>query len=460
MVSISIIVPVYGVEKYLKQCVESLINQTQKDIEIILVDDASPDNSASIMRDYENRFPDKIRCFYSKVNLKQGGARNIGLKEAKGEYVLFVDSDDWIDPTMCEKMYFLAKKADSDIVLCDYLKIFEDTGVRKHMMEIGREISGVLTRDKYKALLMLNAYPVCKLIRRTIIVDHGLQFAEKIKYEDQTVVPFFFLYAKKAEKINEALYFYNIREDSTMRTKNSMNHFDRMTATLLFYDQARARGFYDMFREEIDLFFMRSYCFIMLECCLERFDQLPLTKMKEISITMKQICPYYYDNYYVDKIIDPKYLRMAKLNDEDPEKLKDWSEEQRKQIDSYENFYIQTKKRADDLLNYCKKNQYKIALWGAGRKGTDFLKINDRNNQLIQYVIDLDPNKKNKVLSTGHLITNFEDSKYKIGVIFVSNKYHYGDIYDIAKAYNKEIHVINLDIYLTYDIDIKEYFLD
>lgn len=96
-IEVSIIVPVYNVEKYLNRCVESLLNQTYKNIEIILVNDASPDNSIAIMKEYEKKYPDIIKCIYLTKNVRQGGARNRGLKIAKGKFICFVDSDDWVD---------------------------------------------------------------------------------------------------------------------------------------------------------------------------------------------------------------------------------------------------------------------------------------------------------------------------------------------------------------------------
>ena len=120
MPKVSVIVPVYNVEKYLPTCVESLVNQTLEDIEIILVSDASPDGSNIIMADYEKNYSNKVKCIYLKENIKQGGARNRGLEIATGEYVTFVDSDDYVDDTMFEKMYKEAIRENYDIVYCDY----------------------------------------------------------------------------------------------------------------------------------------------------------------------------------------------------------------------------------------------------------------------------------------------------------------------------------------------------
>ena len=105
MKKVSVIVPVYNSEAYLNDLLSSLVNQKMQDIEIILIDDASLDCSRDIMQSWEKKYPDKIRVFYNDANLGQGASRNIGLKYAKGEYVSFVDSDDFIHPDMYFDMY-------------------------------------------------------------------------------------------------------------------------------------------------------------------------------------------------------------------------------------------------------------------------------------------------------------------------------------------------------------------
>ena len=117
MIKVSVIVPVYNVENYLVKCLDSLVHQTLKDIEIIVVNDGSPDNSQNIIDTYVKKYPKKIKAF-SKKNGGQGSARNYGLKYAKGEYIAFVDSDDYVDLDMFFKMYNKAKEDNSDIVIC------------------------------------------------------------------------------------------------------------------------------------------------------------------------------------------------------------------------------------------------------------------------------------------------------------------------------------------------------
>ncbi len=454
---VSIIVPVYGVEKYLRRCIDSLVNQTLSDIEIILINDASPDSCADIMREYEDKYPDKLICIYLQENRKQGGARNIGIKKSTGEYITFVDSDDWVDVTLCEKLYSAAEKDNSDIVFCDIRKVFEATGAENFIMEFGKEIEGTLTIPKKKALLAMRAFPVSKLIRRSVIVDNNLYFAEGIQYEDLAVTPFYFLYAKNASKLNEFLYYYYIRENSTLSTKNSNHHFQRMEAAMTFYEQARKRGFSKEYSTELEMFFIRSYYFYMLDSCLEKFDEVPVARMQEISSNIRRICPSYPDNYYIDKIVDPIYVEMARLNDQSPEKLLDELESLRKRKFSYLNYYRETENRAQHLISYCRNNSLRIAVWGAGQKGKDFLEINDKGNQYIKHVIDGNRKREGEELPTGHILQSFDSVKQDIDVIFVINKNYFGDIVHKVHEVNSNIILINLDMYLIYAIDVRDF---
>ena len=120
---VSVVVPIYNVEPYLKKCVESLLSQTLEDIEILLVDDGSPDRCGEIADEYAAREP-RVKAFHQK-NAGLGPARNTGIEHATGEYVGFVDSDDWVDSQMFERLYSAAAKCDADIVVGGHRDVVE-----------------------------------------------------------------------------------------------------------------------------------------------------------------------------------------------------------------------------------------------------------------------------------------------------------------------------------------------
>ena len=119
MPKVSVIVPFYNVEKYIEKCLNSLVNQSLEEIEIILVNDGSQDSSKEKAKEIEKKFPNKIK-YYEKANGGLGDARNFGIKYATGEYIAFLDSDDYVEPTMYEEMYEKAKQENADMVECDF----------------------------------------------------------------------------------------------------------------------------------------------------------------------------------------------------------------------------------------------------------------------------------------------------------------------------------------------------
>ena len=131
---LSVIVPVYNMAAgdKLTWCIDSLVHQTISDYEIIAVDDCSTDHSLEILRDYERRYPDKFYVIASRENKKQGGAKNLGLERAKGDWIGFIDSDDWITPDFYEKLLAQAEETGADMVGCDYHLTSE------HSMDIGQ----------------------------------------------------------------------------------------------------------------------------------------------------------------------------------------------------------------------------------------------------------------------------------------------------------------------------------
>ena len=125
MIKVTVIVPVYKTEEYLKKCLDSLVNQTLDNMEIIVVNDGSPDNSQKIIEEYKSLYPNIIKSFIKK-NGGLSDARNFGLKYAKGEYIAFVDSDDYVSINMMQEMYNYASNNNKDIVVCDCVNFYQD----------------------------------------------------------------------------------------------------------------------------------------------------------------------------------------------------------------------------------------------------------------------------------------------------------------------------------------------
>ena len=178
---LSIIVPVYNMaaEGKLEYCLNSLVAQTIGDYEIIAVDDCSTDDSWKILQDYQKRYPEKFCAIHSDVNQKQGGAKNIGMAAAQGEWIGFIDSDDWITPDFYERLIGKGEETGADMVGCDY----HMTG--EHSMKVGQvvpnnrpEQTGVLNEEKYRSLILDGGSLVVKVYRREIVIDHPSRFPD------------------------------------------------------------------------------------------------------------------------------------------------------------------------------------------------------------------------------------------------------------------------------------------
>ncbi len=218
MKKVSVIVPVYNSEKYLKRCLDSLVNQTLSDIEIIIVDDKSPDNSNVILKEYEKKYKDKIKVFHNKTNKGIGYSRNFGIKKASGEYLTFVDSDDFVDINIYEKMYNKAKRSNLELVFCDIKKIDDKEKIIGY--ETTDDFKDSRVKDNPNILLGINLGPVNKLFLRNLFDDNTL-FSEKLKYEDLFVMPKLITRAKKIGKVKGVYYNYIIHQGSQTTTMNN-----------------------------------------------------------------------------------------------------------------------------------------------------------------------------------------------------------------------------------------------
>ena len=205
---ISVIVPVYNVAEYLPKCLDSLLGQTLKEIEIIVVNDGSPDNSEEIVKDYQKRYMN-IKYYY-KENGGLSDARNFGLKYATADYVTFVDSDDFISFDMMEKMYNEIVVSKSDIVVCEFNYVYGDKLVRSYS-----NLNYTDVPDKKYLLTPPMAW--LRLYKRELF--DNIQFKKGIYYEDLELTPKLVKYTKKISFVNEGLYFYVIRSGSIMRQK-------------------------------------------------------------------------------------------------------------------------------------------------------------------------------------------------------------------------------------------------
>ncbi len=214
---VSVIVPVYNVEPFLPRCLDSLVSQTIEQIEIIVVNDGSPDNSQAIIDDYVRRYPKKIRSFI-KENGGLSDARNFGVQHATGEYLGFVDSDDYVREDMFELLYKKAEEQFSDVVACNIYRFGEnylqERVIIKHLKVFEQSVE-----ESPEILLECKSYACNKIYRRKWYLDNEFLFPVGQWFEDSAVVYNMLYMANKVSAIKDCLYFYREdRKDSITNT--------------------------------------------------------------------------------------------------------------------------------------------------------------------------------------------------------------------------------------------------
>lgn len=290
MPKISVIVPVYGVEKYIQKCIESLVNQTFKDIEIIIVDDGTKDNSIKIIED--NFHDSRIKIFHKK-NGGLASARNYGIEVSKGEYLFFVDSDDYLDLDCLSDMYSKIKKDKTDMVICDYYKLYED-GSKEHI-----KIIPFYDENNPKCSVISMPGAVCKLTKRSRYKQYDIKFLENHYFEDNAIMPFLCATCKSFSYIEKPYYYYLQRDGSILNKEEYDPKWEDIYDSLDFlYDKFEKSALLKEFHQELEYIYIEY----LLHASLRFLDyQEGLKNIKKTSQIMKEKFPKWRKNIYYKK---------------------------------------------------------------------------------------------------------------------------------------------------------------
>lgn len=230
MPKVSVIIPVYGVEKYIERCARSLFEQTLDDIEYIFVDDCTPDNSISILRKVLSEYPNRekqVKILRHEKNKGLVQARQTGLKIASGEYIAHCDSDDWVDVHMYEEMYNKAIEEDADVVVCDYV-VTNDTSIIKTINACHAKSAKQLIEN---CLFQRDPWSLCnKLFNRKVY--YNIEYPQGAMGEDMATTIQLLWNCKTLSYINKPYYqyFYNSESITKVCTRNScINKFNQLS---------------------------------------------------------------------------------------------------------------------------------------------------------------------------------------------------------------------------------------
>ena len=318
MKKISVIVPMYNAQDTIKECLDSVVNQTFfDDIEMIIVDDCSTDESFAIAGEYEKRFPDNIALIRLDQNSGPGAARNIALSYATGEYVGFVDADDAVVPTMFENLYNEAARTDSDFVDSGFYKQQSDEAI----LYTSDELSGVLDDHKRSELIIHGGYIVTKLFRRGFILDNGILFREAYMLEDLDFLAEVIARANIISNVKEIFYIYRDSKGSLSKSMDVYRyvsaHSDAITA---LYKRTVSLPNYPGIQNAVEFMIMRLYSY-MINVCLNAVylkehsaDEI-IPVLDSIRTLKNSLVSCGYDNPYVKKGISEKDIMTMRAND-------------------------------------------------------------------------------------------------------------------------------------------------
>lgn len=243
---VSLIIPIYNVESFLEKCLDSVQAQTYKDLEVILVNDGSTDNSPKIINKYvaaNSNFK-----AYTIENSGQGGARNYGIEKAEGEYIAFMDSDDYIAPNCIERLTETAIKENSDIVVCNCYDVREDGSV---IEKSENNVNNITTSAFEKPQVLFNRVaPWGKLFKKSVFGN--LRFATRVWYEDMRLIPKLYLNAEKITYIDDPLFYYVQRGGSTMNNNNAVRNLEIIDTFDDLIAYFKEKNFYDTFKQELE----------------------------------------------------------------------------------------------------------------------------------------------------------------------------------------------------------------
>ena len=295
---VSVIVPVYNVEKYIDKCLDSLVNQTLKELEIIIVNDGSPDNSEKIIKKYLKKY-NNIKYFV-KENGGLSSARNYGLKYVTGEYIAFIDSDDYVSNDMYEKMYFKAKENNFDMVVCDINYVYNDkieivnSGIKKDTNDI---------KSTY-----LNIHPAAwnKIFKKDLF-ENNIYFKEGVWFEDVEFIYRLLPYVKSIGVIHEAYNYYINREGSITNTVNKKiyDYIYNMNGIVDFYKENKI---YFKYQKELEYVYVRYIYATFIKSILRyNYDDYKEAVLFAIE-NVKKYFPRYRRNIYFYKSLKGIYL--------------------------------------------------------------------------------------------------------------------------------------------------------
>lgn len=398
MIKVSIIIPIYNVEKYLEECLESVINQTLKEIEIICIDDCSTDNSSSILMKYET-IDRRIKVLRNPINKGLSASRNAGLEVSKGEYIFFLDSDDMIEYNAMEALYIEAKKNSLDCILFDEKLIFENENLKK---KFGYDLSDrkLKNSDVYTGIDLItefienrqwNPMVSCQFWRKKYLLSNKLYFYNGILHEDELFSFIAIIKTNKIQYINKKHFIRRFRSNSIMTAPNFIKKFEGVFIVYCkIVEFWQENNFNERNNDAIERHTLRLY-----RCLIDLYGRLSQDEKINLKINIIKNHDLFLNKMFKLFIAERDNSSLyVKFNNQQVEEIK-----------KYNNIFI----------------------YGAGVFGRDILSILGKDQEICIkafLVSDRESNPKNIMGIPVNCVEDFtEDNKDSIILVSVSQRY-------------------------------------
>ena len=312
MTKVSVIVPVYNAEKYLEQCISSIANQTMQDIEILAINDGSTDNSLNMLDELSQKYKGKLKIF-DKENGGAGSARNIGLENANGEFVKFVDADDYLKADILEKMYAIAKEHNVSLVRGNYQTILGPFKIEDNHSWSDIKGSQIIDLNLNKDYIVTETPGIGnKLISRDLIGD--LRFPEQTKWEDLAIIPVVIASSERLFHLDEPVYNYRLNMNTTIKDfiNKIPNILDIIKCVDNIEEQMKLKGISEEYKSQIESLYILHTLFRIENAML--WVNFPHSKKEIVVSSLLGILDAKYPNWQENKIFNQYRQRSIMFN--------------------------------------------------------------------------------------------------------------------------------------------------
>jgi len=441
-ISISIIIPVYNVSKHLNECLDTILNQSFKEIEIIAIDDNSTDNSYEILKEYAAK-DSRIIALKNPYNIGAARTRNIGIQLARGKYLAILDADDFFETDFLQTMFIQAEKNNADLTICNLYKYIDNIKMDLSYNFLPEFINNKLSdpfnpkdisKELFKTFASFAVVPFNKLILRSWLLENDIYFQDLPNSNDVYFGSSVLIYAKQISYIEKPLIHKRVGWGGNIGSHRHKNPNSFYYALKKLYNTLQNTHKFSIYYKSFNAYVIDQihYVFTFLET--HKHNQF-------LEFCQKTIFPS---------------LEMTNLNENDFLSTRyyyEWRLIKEKSSIKYDDFKIANKKIYENFFNELLSQNFKTAIWGYGLEGKSFVNMSRICNYHLIEVYDKD---KNKHQIEPIPVKFFENRNKNINAIIITNTLLSKDIVKDIRALDKNIKIFDFGAFLEYGISFKD----